>query len=212
VIMDWSTYFSIAIGVIFINNFVVFRFLGLCPVIGVAKRLDVAFGYGMAATFVMTMASVVIQLLYVYVLQPNAALLQAIAPSIAEKGLLDILRTTSYILVIAVLVQLVEMFLRKVIPSLYQALGIYLPIITTNCAVLGAVLLNTTNATRDLTFPQAVAQGFFAGIGFTLAMLLMAGIRERLELAKIPKPLQDVPITFFAAAFMGLAFQGFAGM
>lgn len=211
--MDWGTYFSIAIGVIFINNFVVAKFLGLCPVIGVGKRLDVALGYGMAATFVMTMASAVIQLLYVYVLKQNAPLLALVAgKSVADTGLVHILRTTSYILVIAVLVQLVEMFLRKMVPSLYQALGIYLPIITTNCAVLGVVLLNTTNATRPLTFPQAVAQGFFAGIGFTLAILLMAGIRDRLRLARIPESLQDVPITFFSAAFMGLAFQAFAGM
>jgi electron transport complex protein RnfA len=212
--MDVGAYFSIAIGVMFINNFVVAKFLGLCPVIGVAKRLDVAFGYGMAATFVMTMSSVVVQLLYVYVLQPNAALLSALFPgtALAKAGLVDVLRTTSYILVIAVLVQLVEMFLRKSVPALYHALGIYLPIITTNCAVLGVVLLNTTNATRQLTFGQAVAQGFFGGVGLTLAMLLMAGIRERLALAHVPKALQDVPITFFAAAFMGLAFQAFAGM
>jgi len=181
-----SNYFIIAISAILINNFVLARFLGLCPFIGVTKRLDSAFGMGMAVTFVMTMASAITWPLYTYLLKPYK---------------LDMaLRTVAFILVIASFVQLVEIVMRKMLPALYRSLGIFLPLITTNCAVMGVALLNTTNAKdvleligrtgegASLTFIEATLQGFSAGIGFTVVMLLMAGIRERLALARVPKP------------------------
>jgi electron transport complex protein RnfA len=207
--------FAIAIGNILVTNFILARFLGLCPFIGVSKRTSSGFGMGMAVTFVMTIASLVSYLLYAGVLRPNAYLLVAILGEqsvLARDGLETALRTVSYILVIASLVQLVEMFLRKAVPALYKALGIYLPLITTNCAVMGVALLNTTDAAEPLAMGEAVFQGFCAGIGFTVAMLLMSGIRERLELMDVPKPLQGVPIAFVCTGLMALAFLGFEGM
>jgi electron transport complex protein RnfA len=132
--------------------------------------------------------------------------------TITEVGLIEVLKTISYILVIAALVQLVEMMLRKMVPTLYESLGIYLPLITTNCAVLGVALLNTTDSPRHLGFLQATVQGFGAGIGFTVAMLLMSGIRERLEMANVPQSLRGVPIAFICTGLMALAFFGFSGM
>ena len=213
--MDLSRIFAIVLGNILVSNFILARFLGLCPFIGVSKRTDAAFGMGMAVTFVLTVASFITYLLYAWVLKANAPLLVwLLGPEsqLAKDGLEAALRTVSYILVIAALVQLVEMFLRKVFPPLYRALGIYLPLITTNCAVLGVALLNTTDAPKPLTLVEAVLQGFCAGVGFTLAMLLMSGIRERLELLDLPKPLQGVPIAFVCTGLMALAFLGFTGM
>ena len=131
---------------------------------------------------------------------------------VAAHGLVDVLRTTSYILVIATLVQFVEMVMKKSAPALYRTLGIYLPLITTNCAVLGVALLNTTDARTPLNLLQATTQGFFAGIGFMIAMLLMSGIREQLELADVPKPLRGVPIAFICTSLMAIAFMGVSGM
>ena len=219
--MDVERLFAIVIGNILVSNFILARFLGLCPFIGVSKKSSSAFGMGMAVTFVMTLASFITYLLYAYVLTANAPLVVWLAGATGSESLKQLaadgdlepaLRTVSYILVIAALVQLVEMFLRKSVPALYRALGIYLPLITTNCAVMGVALLNTTDAAEPLTLGQAVVQGFCAGIGFTVAMLLMSGIRERLELLDVPKPLQGVPIAFVCTGLMALAFLGFSGM
>ena len=218
--MDFERIFAIVIGNILVSNFILARFLGLCPFIGVSKKTSSAFGMGMAVTFVMTMASFISWLLYAYVLKANAPLLVWLAGvsgseamrQVAADGLETALRTVSFILVIASLVQLVEMFLRKSVPALYRALGIYLPLITTNCAVMGVALLNTTDAPEPLGLGEATLQGFCAGIGFTLAMLLMSGIRERLEPLDVPKPLEGVPIAFVCTGLMALAFLGFAGM
>ena len=204
---------TIILSVVLVNNFVLAKFLGLCPFIGVSQKTESAVGMGMAVTFVMTMASVVTWLLYNYILLPgDANLLGRFIPAVKETGLVDVLKTGSYILVIATLVQLVEMVLRKFFRALYEALGIYLPLITTNCAVMGVALLNTTDAPEKLSFVQATVQGFGAGIGFTLAMILMSGIRERLALSEVPKPLQGVPIAFICTGLMALAFLGFSGM
>jgi len=213
--VDPQRVFAIVIGNILVTNFILARFLGLCPFIGVSKRSDSAFGMGMAVTFVMTLASFITYVLYVYVLKAGAPLLVWLVGAesqIAQDGLETALRTASYILVIAALVQLVEMFLRKAFPPLYRALGIYLPLITTNCAVMGVALINTTDAPEPLALGEAVLQGFCAGIGFTVAMLLMSGIRERIELLDLPEPLRGVPIAFVCTGLMALAFLGFAGM
>lgn len=213
--MDLERLFPIIVGNILVTNFVLVRFLGLCPFIGVSKRTSSALGMGMAVTFVMTLASLVSYLLYAYVLRAGAPLLGALFGAdsqLARDGLETALRTVSYILVIASLVQLVEMVLRKMFPALYRALGIYLPLITTNCAVMGVALLNTTDAPEPLALGEAVLQGFCAGVGFTLVMLLMSGIRERLDLLDVPRPLRGVPIAFVCTGLMALAFLGFNGM
>lgn len=204
---------AIAISISLVNNMVLSKFLGLCPFIGVTKKTSSAFGMGVAVTFVMVMASVVTWLLFTYLLEPGPQnLIGRFSPYVKDNGLTEILRTTSYILVIATLVQLVEMMIRKTSPALYKALGIYLPLITTNCAVMGVALLNTTDAKTPLSLLQATVQGFFAGIGFVIAMLLMSGIREQLEIADVPKPLRGVPIAFVCTSFMSIAFMAFAGM
>ena len=185
---------TIAIGAIFVNNFVLVRFLGICPFLGVSKKTDTAVGMGMAVTFVMTLASAITYLLWQYLLVPLHW---------------EYLQTVLFILIIAALVQFVEMFLQKVSPALYSALGIYLPLITTNCAVLGVTLLNTQ---QGYNFLQSVVFGATAGIGFTVAIVLFAGIRERLETAPIPKPLQGFPIALISASLLAIAFLGFSGL
>ena len=207
--MELSTVFTIVIGVALINNYVLARFLGLCPFIGVSKRMDAALGMGMAVIFVMTLASAVTWLIYNYILRQGNIF--------GAVDLGPVLKTGSYILVIASLVQLVEMFLKKSIPALYQALGIYLPLITTNCAILGVAFLNTTDAplatkiTQD-NFLLAIIQGFAAGLGFTIVLVLMSGIRERLETADVPKCFEGVPIAFICTGLMAFAFMGFIGL
>ena len=198
---DIQTILTIAISISLVNNMVLAKFLGLCPFIGVTKKTSSAVGMGIAVIFVMTMASLVTWMLYNWVL--------------VKFQLEAVLRTTSYILVIATLVQLVEMIMKKTAPALYRALGIYLPLITTNCAVMGVALLNTTNAKAPVdpgNLLHAVTQGFFAGVGFMIAMLLMSGIREQLELANVPRPLRGVPIAFVCTGLMAIAFMGFSGM
>ena len=197
--MEVKILFGILISTIFINNYVLSQMLGLCPFLGVSKKLDSALGMGLAVIFVMSMASFFTYLVYKFILVPNN---------------LEFLRTISFILIIASLVQLVEMVIEKVSPSLYQALGIFLPLITTNCAVFGVTLLNIKSGfvTAELGLLKSVVQGFGAGIGFTLALLLMAGIRERLELARIPENMKGLPITFVTAGLLALAFLGFSGM
>lgn len=203
----------IIVSVVFVNNFVLAKFLGLCPFLGVSQKTSSAMGMGVAVTFVMTLSSAITWIVYNYILLPgNANIVAAIFPSVRETGLIEVLKTISYILVIATLVQLVEMLLRKMAPALYESLGIYLPLITTNCAVLGVALLSTTDSPRHLGFLEATIQGFGAGIGFTVAMLLMSGIRERLALVNIPQPLRGIPIAFICTGLMALAFLGFSGM
>lgn len=204
--MDFGHYFTILISVIFINNFVLSRFLGICPYIGVSKKLDSAIGMGFAVTFVMTVASAVTWTVYTYLLNPESN----VFPKIEGAGVdLTFLRTIAFIIVIASLVQLVEIVLQKTSPVLYNALGIFLPLITTNCAILGVAVLNVD---EELAFIDSLVQGFGAGIGFTLAIVLMAGLREKLDMVNIPKPLRGIPIAFIMASLMSLAFQGFSGL
>lgn len=185
---------TILILSILVNNFVLYYFLGICPFLGVSKKLDSAVSMGLAVTFVMTITAVVSWLINHLILIPN------------DLGYLQIV---SFILVIAALVQLVEMFIRKVSPPLYQALGIYLPLITTNCAIMGLALLA---ALKNYNFITTVVFGFGSGVGFTLAIVLMAGIREQLELADVPEPLKGAGIALIVAGIMALAFTGFSGM
>ena len=191
--MNFDSLFVIVIGTIFINNYVLSRFLGLCPFLGVSRKLSSAFGMGMAVIFVMTLASFVTWTIYEWVLVPYG---------------ITYLRTIVFILVIASLVQFVETVLNKTAPALYQALGIFLPLISTNCAILGVSVLNIDEQ-RNLI--EALVQGFSGGVGFTLALLLMAGIRERLELARVPAAFRGVPIALICAGLMSIAFLGFAG-
>ena len=194
-----------------VNNFVLVRFLGLCPFFGVSKKIETALGMGMAVVFVMVLASVVTWGIWNFILVPGPSnILQQLF--FAKGQVLDLtyLKTVAYILVIASLVQLTEMFLMKNNPSLYQALGVFLPLITTNCAVLGVALINTQDMNYGLAATLVHAVG--AGLGFTLALVLMAGIRERLENHDVPKALDGFPIAFITAGLMAMAFLGFSGM
>ncbi len=199
--MDLGHYFALLVGVIFINNFVLSRFLGLCPFIGVSKKLDSAVGMGFAVTFVMTMASAITWIVYTYLLNPESNVFGGID--------MTYLRTIAFILVIASLVQFVEMVIQKTSPVLYNSLGIYLPLITTNCAVMGVSVLNID---KQLNFIDSIISGFGAGIGFTLVIVLMAGLREKLDMCDIPKPLKGVPLAFIMAGLMSMAFMGFGGL
>ena len=185
---------AILISALLVNNFVLTRFLGICPFVGVSRHLGSAFGMGAAVTFVLALASLVTWLIQQYILVP----LQ-----------FTYLQTVFFILIIAALVQLLEMLLRKYSPVLQKALGVYLPLITTNCIVLGVAILNI-NENYDLL--QSVVHGVGAGLGFLLALLAMSGIRERLDKAPVPERFQGVPITFITAALMSMAFAGFAGL
>jgi len=185
---------TLFIGAILINNFVLHYFLGICPFLGVSKKIDAALSMGIAVTFVMTLTAVVSWAINHWILIPFG---------------LDYLQIVSFILVIASLVQLVEMFIRKTSPPLYQAMGIYLPLITTNCAIMGLALLA---ALKNYDFAEAVVFGVGSGLGFTLAIVLMAAIREQLELADVPKPFQGAAIALIIAGIMALAFFGFSGM
>ena len=179
---------------ILVNNFVLSRFLGICPFLGVSKRVETAMGMGMAVTFVMALASVISYLVHYYILVPLE---------------IEYMQTIAFILVIAALVQLVEMALQKLVPSLYSALGVYLPLITTNCAVLGVAIINIT---ENYTLLQTLVNGIGAALGFTLAIVLFAGIRERLELADIPEAMKGFPIALISAGLMAMAFMGFSGL
>ena len=192
--MSFTGLVSIALGAILIQNFIFSQFLGICPFMGVSKKMDTALGMGIAVTFVMGIASVFCWLVNTYLLVPLG---------------LGYMQTVAYILVIASLVQFVEMFLKKSIPSLYQALGIYLPLITTNCAVLGVATLNMNEGYGLL---QAVLNGTFSALGFLLAIVLMAGVRERLETSHIPACMKGFPITLVSAGLMAVAFMGFQGL
>ena len=192
--MSMTQIFSLAISAILIENFVLVKFLGICPFLGVSKKSDTAVGMGLAVVFVMTVASAVTYAVDHFLLRP----LQ-----------MEYMQTVAFILVIAALVQFVEMVLQKMLPSLHKALGIYHPLITTNCAVLGVALLNAQN---DYNFIGSVIYGFAAGAGFLLAIGLFATIRERLEFAEYPKCFEGFPIALVTAALLSLAFMGFQGM
>ena len=185
-------YFLIFISAIFVNNIVLSQFLGICPFLGVSKKIDTAAGMGVAVTFVLTVAVIVTYALQHWVLDPMG---------------LGYLQTIVFILVIAALVQLVEMFLKKTSPGLYQALGIFLPLITTNCAVLGVALNNVTDG---YNFIESVICGFGTAVGYTIAIVLLAGIRESMVDNDVPGPVQGAPLVLFAAALMGMAFFGFS--
>lgn len=191
--MDVKTLFTIALGAILVNNFILVQFLGICPFMGVSKKMDTAVGMGFAVIFVMGLASA---LCY-----PMNLLLVSLK--------LEFMQTVTFILVIAALVQFVEMFLQKSMPSLYEALGVYLPLITTNCAVLGVVLLNVQN---DYNFIESVVYGITGGVGFLLAIVLFASIRERLVFSNPPKCFEGFPIALITAGLMALAFSGFSGL
>lgn len=183
----------IIIGAVLVNNFVLARFLGICPFLGVSKKVKTASGMSGAVLFVLTMASIVTWLVYHYILVPNN---------------LGYLRTVSFILVIASLVQLVELALQKMSPALYKALGIYLPLITTNCAVLG---LSVLNIQKEYSLVESAVFGIGAGLGFGLAMVLFAGLRERIELCDTPASFRGTAIGLVTAGLLSLAFMGFAG-
>ncbi|MCX7708416.1 MAG: electron transport complex subunit RsxA [Clostridia bacterium] len=184
----------LVIGAILVENFVVAKFLGICPFLGVSKKLETALGMSGAVIFVMTIASAVTWILNKYLLVTFG---------------LGYLQTIAFILVIAALVQFVEIVLKKFIPPLYRALGIYLPLITTNCAVLGVALINIQ---REYSFAKSVLYSFGAGLGFTLALVLFAGVRERIEYSDIPESLKGLPITLIAAALVSVSFFGFQGL
>ena len=185
---------SITLGAILANNFIFSQFLGCCPFLGVSKKVDTAVGMGVAVTFVMGLASAVCFVVNKYILIPLA---------------LAYMQTVAFILVIASLVQFIEMFLQKAMPALYTALGVYLPLITTNCAVLGVVLLNVQNG---YNFIESVVYGITGGLGFLLAIVLFASIRERLVFADYPKCWDGFPIALITAGLMALAFMGFSGL
>ncbi len=182
------------LSAVLIENFIFSRFLGICPFIGVSTKPGTALGMGFAVIFVMTISSAVTYLVYTYILQPFG---------------LEYFKTIAFIFVIAAIVQFIEMFLRKFVPALYNALGIYLPLITTNCAVLGAALLNIQ---KGHNFIYSVTFGFSSAVGFTLAIVIFAGVRARVELAEPPKCFKGIPITLITAGLIAMAFSGFAGM
>ncbi|MBQ9549278.1 MAG: RnfABCDGE type electron transport complex subunit A [Lachnospiraceae bacterium] len=192
--MSNTTLISILIMSMLINNVVLSQFLGICPFLGVSKKVDTASGMGAAVIFVITLASIICGLIYHFILHPLG---------------LDYLNTIVFILVIASLVQFVEMFLKKMIPGLYKALGVYLPLITTNCAVLGAVLLNVQN---EYNVIQGIVNGFATSVGFAISIIILAGLREKMQYNRIPKAVQGFPFTMFTASLMAIAFCGFSGL
>ncbi|MFW6134036.1 MAG: electron transport complex protein RnfA [Elusimicrobiota bacterium] len=188
---------TIFISAVLVNNFVLYYFLGICPFLGVSSRLDSSIGIGMATTFVMTMTALVTWPLYHYLISP-------------ETGFnLPFLEYVIFIIVIASLVQFVEMFLRKYFHNLYRALGIYLPLITTNCAILGMALFMVI---RDYNYLQSMVFGFGAGVGFTMVIIIMAGIREEIQYSPAPEIFKGAPITLITAGLLALAFMGFSGI
>jgi electron transport complex protein RnfA len=189
-----NEFILILLSTILVNNFVLVQFLGLCPFMGVSNKLETAIGMASATTFVLTLASICSYLVYTYVLEPLS---------------LTYLKTISFILVIAVVVQFAKMFIEKTSPLLYRVLGVFLPLITTNCAVLGVALLNTTKAHN---FFQSAIYGFGAALGFSLVLILFSAMRERLSAADVPTPFKGAAIGMITAGLMSLAFMGFAGL
>ena len=191
--MDITKLLSISLGAILVNNFILVQFLGICPFMGVSKKMDTAVGMGFAVIFVMGLSSALCYPVNVLLMKLD----------------LEYMQTVAFILVIAALVQFVEMFLKKSMPTLYEALGVYLPLITTNCAVLGVVLLNVQ---EGYNFIESVVYGITGGVGFLLAIVLFASIRERLQFAEPPKAFQGFPIALITAGLMALSFMGFSGL
>ncbi len=189
-----SEIFMIMFAAILTENFIFSRFYGICPFLGVSDKPSTALGMGMAVTFVMTISSAVTWAVYHLFLEPNG---------------LEYLKTIAFILVIAALVQFIEMFLKKFVPTLYSALGIYLPLITTNCAVLGSALVNIE---EGYTLVKSIVFGFSAALGFTMAIVIFAGVRERMRFADPPKAFKGFPILLVAASLVAMAFSGFSGM
>ena len=188
----------IIVGSALVNNIILSQFQGLCPFLGVSKKVDTSIGMGAAVIFVITLASIATNLVYALVLVPLH---------------LEYLQTIAFILVIAALVQFVEMFLKKSMPALYQSLGVYLPLITTNCAVLGVAINNITKfGGTEMSFVKSIVYGGSAGLGFTLAIVLFAGVRERLETSDVPEFLKGMPIVLVTAALLSIAFLGFSGL
>lgn len=188
-------YAIIMVSAVLVNNYVLARFLGICPFLGVSKKLDSAFGMSVAVTFVMAMATAVTWPVYTYILKPNG---------------LAYLQTIAFILIIAALVQFIETALKKYMPSLHAALGIYLPLITTNCAVLGVTILNLD---EGYTFSQSIVNAVGSGLGFMLAMVLFSGVRSRIDATdNVPKAFQGIPVTLLAAAICSISFMGFSGI
>ena len=188
------TYFAIIIGAIFVNNVVLAQFLGICPFLGVSSKVETSLGMGAAVTFVMALSAVVTWLIQTYVLVPLG---------------IEYMQTIVFILVIAALVQMVEIVLKKVSPSLYQALGIFLPLITTNCAVLGVAILMIQ---KEFSLLQGVVYNVATAVGFALALVIFAGLRERIEFEEAPKAFQGVPIALITASILAMAFMGFSGL
>jgi len=189
-----TDYILLIVGCIFVNNILLMQYLGNCPFLGVSKKMETAVGMAMAVIFVLVMAGAITWIVDIYLLKAFG---------------LEYLRTLSFIMVIASLVQFVEMFLRKSIPGLYAGLGIFLPLITTNCAVMGVCLINIM---EEYSFTQALVASFSYAVGFGLALVLFAGVRERIILARVPKPLQDTSIGLVTAGMLSLAFFAFKGM
>ena len=192
--MEEITYFAIIIGAIFVNNVVLSQFLGICPFLGVSSKVETSLGMGAAVTFVMALSAVVTWLLQTYILVPFE---------------IEYMQTIVFILVIAALVQMVEIVLKKVSPSLYQALGIFLPLITTNCAVLGVAILMIQ---KEFSLLQGVVYNISTALGFGLALVIFAGLRERIEFEEAPKSFQGVPIALITASILAMAFMGFSGL
>ena len=188
------TYISIFITAVFVNNIILAQFLGICPFLGVSKKIDSAIGMGAAVTFVMLLATIATYLLQTYLLEPFQ---------------LGYMQTIVFILVIAALVQMLEIILKKVSPSLYQALGVFLPLLTTNCAILGVAILVIQ---KDYSLIESVVYALSTAIGFTLSLVLFAGIREQLSLNAIPKAMQGIPIALITAGLLAMAFMGFSGI
>lgn len=184
---------TLIVAAVFVNNFVVVQFLGICPFLGVSKKTESAFGMGVAVIFVMTVASLVTYCMFKYVLEPLG---------------IAYLKTIVFIFVIAGLVQILEMVLKKFSPALYSALGVYLPLITTNCAILGVAELNLTSAMVTNVL-MATLNGFFSGVGFLVAIILLSGVREKVDKLPVAKPLKGFPITMICACFMAMAFYVF---
>ena len=189
-----TTYFAIIIGSIFVNNVVLAQFLGICPFLGVSSKVETSMGMGAAVTFVMALSGIVTWLIQNYILEPLG---------------IEYMQTIVFILVIASLVQMVEIVLKKVSPSLYQALGIFLPLITTNCAVLGVAILMIQ---KEFSLLQGVVYNVSIALGFALALVIFAGLRERIEFEEAPKAFQGVPIALITASILAMAFMGFSGL
>jgi Na+-translocating ferredoxin:NAD+ oxidoreductase subunit A len=211
----------IAIGTALINNYVLHYFVGICPFIGVSRRVDMAFGMGAAVTFVMFIASLLTWMFTYYILQPGAPLTRWVWAKFDPAGAatvdLSILSYILYIFVIASSVQLVEMYVRKFFPALYKSFGVFLPLITTNCAILFACLkilsmVSGVPAAKQWGLGESLTLGVFGGVGFTLAIVIMAGIREELDHCDVPKPLRGAGITLIVAGILAMAFMGFSGV